>query len=95
MTVTREGAGPHAFCQEVPDQVMEPTLRPGELLIAVQERHARALAVPARLLGDVRIGLEDGVEPRFGVAGLIADPGEMFQVCGHLPFVPGKRSGTW
>jgi hypothetical protein len=43
------------------------------------------------LVGNERVGLEHGFEPLASVASLVPDCGEIFEVAGDLPFVPGDQ----
>jgi hypothetical protein len=77
-----------ALAQQVPDEVAQPLLGSGDVSPSMQER--RQLA--AMMLVDNRpVGLEHRLQPLAGVASLVPDCSELFEVLGDLAFVPGGQ----
>jgi len=75
--------------QQVCDEVAEMLMRLGNVLAPVQERCELGAVGP--LLGNERIGPEDGFEPLAGVAPVVPDLGEMLKMASDLAFVPGGQ----
>ena len=84
-------AGHSALGQHISDHVAQMLLRPGDLLVSVQERREFGVVVPAGLVKDEGVGLQHPFEALASVAGLVSEFGEMFEVAGDLTFVPGEQ----
>ncbi|MEX0850237.1 MAG: hypothetical protein WD015_01925, partial [Gaiellaceae bacterium] len=74
-----EVAGLCALAQQVSDEVAEVVLRSGDVLTSMQECREFGAVV---LVLNQRVGLEHGFEPLAGVASLVPDLGEIFEVAG-------------
>ena len=88
--IVPEVAGLCGLDQQVSDHVAELLLRPGDVLTSMQECRELGAVVPA-VVGDERIGLEHCFEPLAGVAGLVPELAEMFEVAGDATLVPGEQ----
>lgn len=70
-----------ALGQKVPDELVELSLRAGDVLTPVQKR--RELGAVVLVLNDGE-RLEHGFQPLDGGTGLVPDAGELFEVAGDL-----------
>ena len=78
--------GLRGFGDEVSHEGVEVLLGVGEVFAPVHQ--CREFGVLGAFVGDVRVGVEDGFELFSGGACLVADAGEVFEVRGHVAFVP-------
>jgi len=78
--------GLRGFADEVTHKGVQVLLCTGDVLAPVHQR--REFGVLGVLLGDVRIGVEDGFELFTRGACLVADEDQVFEVRGHVAFVP-------
>jgi hypothetical protein len=83
-------AGLCGLAQQVSDHVAELLLRPGDVLVSMQERRECGAVVLA-VMGDEGIGLQYSFEPLTSAASPVPDFGEMFEVAGDMAFVPGEQ----
>ncbi len=80
--------GLDALGQQVSDQFAELLLRPGDVLLSMQE--CRQFGGVALVLNE-RVSLEHSFEPLGSVASLVSEFSEMFEVAGDVTFVPGDQ----
>ncbi len=81
-------AGRYALDEQVPDEIPELPLRPGDVFPSMQKGREFGAVV---LVGHERERLEHSFDPLAGGTGPIPDFGEMFEVAGDLAFVPGDQ----
>jgi hypothetical protein len=89
--VVAEVAGLCALGEQVPDEVSEVLLGPGDVLASMQDCHELGAVVPELpwcIVPNERVGLQDRVEPLAGVAGSVAKFGQPFKVAADLTLVP-------
>ena len=94
--LVRRDISPDVACisdigQETSNQLDELVLRSGEVLISMQEFREFG-AVLFAVMNDECVGLEHGFEPIAGVTGLVPDLGEVLEMAGDVPLVPGEQN---
>ncbi|MBA2783438.1 MAG: hypothetical protein H0T74_11070, partial [Rubrobacteraceae bacterium] len=86
--IVPEVAGGSALGQQVSNHVAKLLLRSADVLTLMQECRELGAVV---LVRNERIRAEHRLETLAGVAGLVPDLGEMFEVAADLTFVPGEQ----
>jgi hypothetical protein len=89
--VVADVASPGSVGQQVSDHVAEVLLGSGDLPVPMQERPQFGVAVPVGLMRDERVGLQHRLESLASVAGVVSGFGQLLEVAGDLPFVPGQQ----
>src|SRR5215471_13136718 len=84
-------AAAYALCNQLLDEIMQVLPRFNEVLVSMQESHQFAVVVPARLVGNQRVRLQNAFESLAGNARTISNAGQLRKVLLDLTLVPGAQ----
>jgi hypothetical protein len=82
--------GVNGLDEQVSNDLGEPLLWSGYVLASMDQR-SELCPVLVPLKRDQRVRLKNGFKSRSGFARLVAEPGQVFQVVGDMPFMPGDQ----
>jgi hypothetical protein len=86
-----DAAGLRPRSQQVSDHVVEVLLGSGNVLVPMQERREFGIAVAVVLVGNEGESFEHGFKLLAGIASLVPDFDEIFEVASDLTLVPGEQ----